>query len=186
MLHTAFIMRIYYYSSLAFLLLAFLLFNCSSQRVAFEFSPDKVNHRRAVPVASEAVVPAASANWQSTATVATLAAPSSRPEYRRRAVPFAARPRRVPGKPAAFVGKKAAPRPAGDFNPSEFLSQPSTERGSLIAGASTGALGVALNYAAITSSSRTLLLTTGHYLLWLSAALLLFWFIMKLLKARKE
>lgn len=191
MLNTVFSMRIYSYSSVLFVVLSLLLFNCSSQRIAFEFSQEKNNHYRAASaVGLQAEIPAASVGtataiaWESAAAMATVATEPRKPTARPRSKSPVSRPRQG-SLPVAFLGVEAA-RPTGDFNPSEFFSQPSTERGSLIGGASVGALGVAANYAAITSSSRALLLTTGHYLLWISAALLLAWFVMKLLKARKE
>ena len=186
-----FFMRICSCQPLAYLVISLFLFNCSSQRVVFEFSPDKVDYRRASSVVAKgAEIPAASATaaapiaWESTAAIATVASPLSKTTLPRHAKSAVSRPRQV-ALPVALLGARKATRP-GDFNPSEFLSQPSVERGSLIGGASIGALGVFANYAAVTSSSRTLLLTTGHYLLWISAALLLAWFVMKLLKARKE
>jgi len=78
------------------------------------------------------------------------------------------------------IGRKKA------VQPSEFLTSRSTERGFLIGGAAAGVLGLLANYLAIDSGSRTLLLNTGHFLLWLSALLLLAWFVLLFIRVRKE
>lgn len=164
----------------AFLLPFLLVAGCRSERVAFQFSSDKAATAQvAVAQPAEAGTTAQEA-WKSEVAATTIATASKAPLHRQRALAFAARPRQAAAAPIPFAGRKQAARPI------EFWTSRSTERGFLISGAAAGLLGLVANYAAIGSGSRTLLLGTGEFLLWLSAFLLLAWFVLLFIRVRKE
>lgn len=164
-----------------FLLPVLLLAGCRSERVAFDFA--SVN----TPTTQAAAQPVASAEAVACPTpsvFATKAALATRvldvaPRHRNAAVLL--RPQR---SLAVASPLRASRRPARG---QDFLGNHPAERALLIGGASSTVLGLLSNYLALSATtSRTLLLNTGHFLLVLGSLLLLGWFILLLLRALKE
>lgn len=171
-------MRIYQGRWLAFLLFALLATGCSSGRAAFQFSPDK--SRGAQPLAAPQATAKAVGTAPAEAYAAAVVPMAPRALPRRRAAAFLAPRLRAAGAAPAFRMRKAT-------WPSGFLATRAAERTFLIGGIATGLLGLGANYSAMSApSSHMLLLSTGHYLLVLSALLLLVWFVLVVRRGTQE
>lgn len=180
-------MRTYRQFLLLFLPLGFCLFNCRSERAAFVFSPAEGTSVQTVarPPKQAETRPIASSVRVCDVIAASLATSTNPPVRRRHAAPFVARPHRAALPAAPFFNARQAKKSPG-FEHNGFLGKRSTERAFLISGISTALLGLGANYLAVGSGSRMALLTTGQYLLWMSAFLLLAWFVLLLLRVREE
>ena len=165
--------------------LVLLLAGCQSERAVFRFTPSGSSSHARHPTPAPAVADAALA--------ARAAAP--RPVAVAGPVPPARTVRKAhvaPARAALPARLAARPRPAETaarraWQPPAFLGSRPAERAFLIGGASTTLLGLLANYLAIgATSSRMLLLDTGHFLLILGSLLLLAWFVLLLVRALKE
>lgn len=170
-------MAIYFRQLCVLLLFGSMAAGCRSERPVFVFLSEKGVRSERVMSASVSTEPVAAEVTPAAGMAALVVRPTP---ARTRHRPVALRPHRwASALPVRGVRARQETPPGA-------LGHHPAERAFLLSGLGVGALGLAANYAALGSASGMALLSMGHYLLLLSAVLLLAWFVFLALRAIKE